>query len=222
MSRIDSLEARRQALLNKCEEQRLELSYRVAQITPRNALTAWSRSSAQGWRDHEPAALDGGRRRTVDDVDAPTATEVTRRRCRPRCRIDYDGVGAGDAGNDGFADIGAATRAVYDLQGDAPTRGRAAVGVMLGPARGAQTSLMIGRHWRRGARIPVSSWAAQLPRIRLRIEPRCASAPWNRIRGSAALASRRVNSMLALAPRWRLAERCRRRSRVHTQGPMSS
>jgi hypothetical protein len=44
MSRIDSLEARRQALLNKCEEQRLELAYRVTQITPRNALTAWSRS----------------------------------------------------------------------------------------------------------------------------------------------------------------------------------
>jgi len=43
MSRIDELEARRQQLLNKCEEQRLELSYRVAQITPRNALTAWSR-----------------------------------------------------------------------------------------------------------------------------------------------------------------------------------
>jgi hypothetical protein len=44
MSRINALEARRQALLNKCEEQRLELSYRVAQITPRNALTAWTRS----------------------------------------------------------------------------------------------------------------------------------------------------------------------------------
>jgi len=43
MSRIDALEARRQELLNKCEEQRLELAYRVAQITPRNALTAWSR-----------------------------------------------------------------------------------------------------------------------------------------------------------------------------------
>ena len=48
MSRIDELEARRQALLNKCEEQRLELSYRVAQITPRNALTAWSRSRRKG------------------------------------------------------------------------------------------------------------------------------------------------------------------------------
>ena len=44
-SRIDALEARRQALLNKCEEQRLELSYRVAQLTPRAALTARSRSA---------------------------------------------------------------------------------------------------------------------------------------------------------------------------------
>jgi hypothetical protein len=42
-TRLDSLEARRQALLNKCEEQRLELAYRVAQITPRSALTAWSK-----------------------------------------------------------------------------------------------------------------------------------------------------------------------------------
>jgi hypothetical protein len=42
-SRIDALEARRQALLNKCEEQRLELAYKVAQVTPRAALTAWSR-----------------------------------------------------------------------------------------------------------------------------------------------------------------------------------
>lgn len=45
-SRIDALEARRQALLNKCEEQRLELAYRVAQVTPRAALTAWSRRSS--------------------------------------------------------------------------------------------------------------------------------------------------------------------------------
>jgi hypothetical protein len=44
-SRLDALEARRQALLNKCEEQRLELSYRVAQLTPKAALTAWSRSA---------------------------------------------------------------------------------------------------------------------------------------------------------------------------------
>ena len=42
-TRLGALEAKRQALLNRCEEQRLELAYRVAQITPRAALTAWSR-----------------------------------------------------------------------------------------------------------------------------------------------------------------------------------
>ncbi|MBS0416227.1 MAG: hypothetical protein JSR66_00830 [Proteobacteria bacterium] len=45
-TRLDALEARRQALLNKCEEQRLELAYRVAQVTPRAALTAWSQRKA--------------------------------------------------------------------------------------------------------------------------------------------------------------------------------
>jgi hypothetical protein len=47
-SRIDALEARRRALLNKCEEQRLELAYRVAQIKPAAQLTAWTRRSAGG------------------------------------------------------------------------------------------------------------------------------------------------------------------------------
>jgi len=46
-SRIDTLEARRQELLNKCEEQRLELAYRVSQITPKAALTAWGRRSGK-------------------------------------------------------------------------------------------------------------------------------------------------------------------------------
>jgi hypothetical protein len=46
-SRIDALEARRQALLNKCEDQRLELAYRVSQITPKAALTAWGRRSGK-------------------------------------------------------------------------------------------------------------------------------------------------------------------------------
>ena len=46
-SRIEALEARRQALLNKCEEQRLELAYRVSQVTPKAALTAWSRRSGK-------------------------------------------------------------------------------------------------------------------------------------------------------------------------------
>jgi hypothetical protein len=46
-SRMEALEARRQRLLNRCEEQRLELSYRVAQLKPAAALTAWSRRPGQ-------------------------------------------------------------------------------------------------------------------------------------------------------------------------------
>jgi hypothetical protein len=47
-SRLDALEARRRALLNKCEEQRLELAYRVAQVKPAAQLTAWTRRSRAG------------------------------------------------------------------------------------------------------------------------------------------------------------------------------
>jgi hypothetical protein len=45
-SRLEVLEGRRRYLLNKCEEQRLELAYRVAQIRPAEQLTAWTRRSA--------------------------------------------------------------------------------------------------------------------------------------------------------------------------------
>jgi hypothetical protein len=48
MSRLTELEARRRDLLNRCEEQRLELAYRFAQIKPREQLTAWTRRSAAG------------------------------------------------------------------------------------------------------------------------------------------------------------------------------
>jgi len=47
-SRLEVLEARRRYLLNKCEEQRLELAYRVAQIRPAEQITAWTRRSAAG------------------------------------------------------------------------------------------------------------------------------------------------------------------------------
>ncbi len=40
------LEARRQILLNRCEEQRLELAYRFEQLRPREQLAAWTRHSA--------------------------------------------------------------------------------------------------------------------------------------------------------------------------------
>lgn len=46
--RIDDLEARRRALLARCEEQRLELSYRIAQIKPSAQLTAWTRRTGKG------------------------------------------------------------------------------------------------------------------------------------------------------------------------------
>jgi hypothetical protein len=50
--RMADLEARRHALLRQCEEQRLELAYRVAQIRPAAQLSAWTRrrggSSAAG------------------------------------------------------------------------------------------------------------------------------------------------------------------------------
>ena len=46
-SRLEALEARRQQLLGKCEEQRLELAYRVTQIKPSAQLTAWGRKSGK-------------------------------------------------------------------------------------------------------------------------------------------------------------------------------
>jgi hypothetical protein len=46
--RLEALEARRRYLLNKCEEQRLELAYRVAQLKPAEQLTAWTQRSVTG------------------------------------------------------------------------------------------------------------------------------------------------------------------------------
>jgi hypothetical protein len=46
-SRLAELEARRRTLLGKCEEQRLELAYRFAQLKPREQLAAWTRRSAR-------------------------------------------------------------------------------------------------------------------------------------------------------------------------------
>jgi len=46
-SRMDELEARRRLLLHKCEEQRLELAYRLAQIKPSAQLSEWTRRSGR-------------------------------------------------------------------------------------------------------------------------------------------------------------------------------
>jgi hypothetical protein len=45
-SRLATLEDRRRLLLHKCEEQRLELTSRLAQLRPREHLAAWTRHSA--------------------------------------------------------------------------------------------------------------------------------------------------------------------------------
>jgi len=78
--RIDALEARRQALLNRCEEQRLELAYRVAQIRPSAQLTAWTRRSGAASGKHPLAWIAGlvglvlmlRRRRALSSVGAIT------------------------------------------------------------------------------------------------------------------------------------------------------
>jgi len=59
MSRLAELEARRRNLLHKCEEQRLELAYRVAQLRPAEQLTAWTRRPAGG-RSQSPLTWIAG------------------------------------------------------------------------------------------------------------------------------------------------------------------
>ena len=57
--RLDTLETRRRALLDKCEEQRLELAYRVAQIKPRAQLSAWGRRTKGDARKNPLAWIAG-------------------------------------------------------------------------------------------------------------------------------------------------------------------
>jgi hypothetical protein len=57
--RLEELEARRRYLLNKCEEQRLELAYRIAQLRPAEQLTAWTRGAAAG-RSQSPLTWIAG------------------------------------------------------------------------------------------------------------------------------------------------------------------
>jgi hypothetical protein len=82
-SRIDALEARRQALLNRCEEQRLELSYKVAQVTPRAALTAWSRR----------AGSKGGGKNPLPWIASAAGLVMMLLRRRRRARRGFGGVG---------------------------------------------------------------------------------------------------------------------------------
>lgn len=43
MSRLRELEARRLALLARCDRQRLEIAYRLAQVSPAAQLARWTR-----------------------------------------------------------------------------------------------------------------------------------------------------------------------------------
>lgn len=42
MKQADILEARRRVLLERCEQQRVDISYRLEQITPAHQLSAWT------------------------------------------------------------------------------------------------------------------------------------------------------------------------------------
>ncbi len=53
MNRIADLERRRLALLARCEQQRLELTYRVSQLRPAADLSSWTRrASAHSFLNH--------------------------------------------------------------------------------------------------------------------------------------------------------------------------
>ena len=60
MKRTATLEARRRELLERCEEQRLELAYRIAQIRPAAQLSAWTqRGGPQAAANHPLAWIAG-------------------------------------------------------------------------------------------------------------------------------------------------------------------
>ncbi len=52
MSRVGQLEARRLALLARCDQQRFELAYRVRQLTPGALLSRWTRRAPASAANH--------------------------------------------------------------------------------------------------------------------------------------------------------------------------
>jgi hypothetical protein len=60
MKRLESLEARRRSLLQRCDEQRLELAYRIAQVRPSAQLTAWTRRGGPQAAASHPLAWIAG------------------------------------------------------------------------------------------------------------------------------------------------------------------
>lgn len=57
MRRLHELEARRRSLIARCEQQRLEIAYRVAQLSPGALLSQWTRRAPTSAASHPFAWL---------------------------------------------------------------------------------------------------------------------------------------------------------------------
>lgn len=52
MRRLRELEARRRSLIARCEQQRLEIAYRLAELSPAAQLATWSRRAPTSAASH--------------------------------------------------------------------------------------------------------------------------------------------------------------------------
>jgi hypothetical protein len=57
MRRLHELEARRRSLIARCEQQRLEIAYRAAQLSPAAQLSNWTRRAPRSAASHPFAWL---------------------------------------------------------------------------------------------------------------------------------------------------------------------
>ena len=71
MSRTSELEARRRALLTRCEEQRAELAYRLEQLRPSAQVAGWG-ARAPGLAANHPLAWPA-----TESISLPWQTSST-------------------------------------------------------------------------------------------------------------------------------------------------
>lgn len=57
MRRLHELEARRRTLIARCEQQRLEIAYRIAELSPAAQLSQWTRRAPTSAASHPFAWL---------------------------------------------------------------------------------------------------------------------------------------------------------------------
>ena len=57
MRRLHELEARRRALIARCEQQRLDIAYRLAELSPAGLLSQWTRRAPSSAASHPFAWL---------------------------------------------------------------------------------------------------------------------------------------------------------------------